>query len=183
MLVGYARVSSTDQSLEVQREKLEAAGCEKVYAEKRSGATAVDRQALEDALGYVREGDTLVITRIDRLARSVGDLEKIVEGLKAKGVHLRATDQPIDTSTPAGVAFLQMLAVFAQFERALIRERQRDGIDKAKAEQPQKYRGRRPTVDNERIRALAAQGMGPSAIARETGYGRRTVYRALNPPS
>lgn len=179
MLVGYARVSSTGQSLEVQTDQLTAAGCGKLFAEKRSGSTTAGRQALEDAIGFVREGDTLVVTRIDRLARSVIDLEGIVGDLKAKGVHLKATEQPIDTSTPAGIAFLQMLAVFAQFERAISKERQRDGIDRAMEETPEKYRGRRRTLDREAILRMTAEGMKPAAIARELGCNRVTVHKVL----
>jgi len=117
------------------------------------------------------------VTRIDRLARSVGDLEAIVKTLKAKGAHLRATEQPIDTSTPAGVAFLQMLGVFAQFETALRRERQLEGIAKAKAEG--RYKGRKPSVDPSKVRELRAAGIGPQEIARRLNIGRASVYRAL----
>ena len=125
----------------------------------------------------MREGDTLVVTRIDRLARSLLDLEGIVAELKAKGAHLKAIEQPVDTSTPAGKAFLQMLGVFAEFETALRRERQMEGIAKAKAEG--KYLGRKPSTDVQAIRELKALGMGPSAIAKQLKVGRTTVYRAL----
>ena len=175
MLVGYARVSSTGQSLEVQRDQLQQVGCEKLFEEKRSGRSATDRQGLQAALEFVREGDTLVITRIDRLARSVADLEGIVGALKAKGVFLRATEQPIDTSTPAGVAFLQMLGVFAQFETAIRKERQLEGIAKAKASGV--YQGRKSSIDAEAIKTALASGEKPAALAKRLGVARSSVYR------
>ena len=113
----------------------------------------------------------------DRLARNVLDLERIVAQLNERGAFLRATEQPIDTSTPAGKAFLQMLGVFAEFETALRSERQMEGIAKAKAAGV--YKGRKPSVDVGKVRAMRANGMGPSAIAAELGIGRASVYRAL----
>jgi DNA invertase Pin-like site-specific DNA recombinase len=177
MLVGYARVSSSGQSLAVQSEALHSAGCEKLFAEKESGTTTENRKALADALDFIREGDTFIVTRIDRLARSVADLESIVAKVKAKGAYLKAVEQPIDTSSPAGVAFLQMLGVFAQFETAIRKERQMEGIAKAKADG--RYKGRKPTVDGDRVRQMKAEGLGPVAIAKELGIGRASVYRAL----
>lgn len=177
MLVGYARVSSVGQSLDVQFDALKAAGCEKLFAEKESGTTTDNRKALADALEFVREGDSLVVSRIDRLARSVGDLEAIVATIKRKGAFLKAIEQPIDTSSPAGVAFLQMLGVFAQFETAIRRERQMEGIAKAKADG--RYKGRKPSVDVEAVRALKAEGVRPVEIAARLGIARASVYRAL----
>lgn len=177
MLVGYARVSSAGQSLDVQFDALKAAGCEKLFAEKESGTTTDNRKALADALEFVREGDSLVVSRIDRLARSVGDLEAIVATIKRKGAFLKAIEQPIDTSSPAGVAFLQMLGVFAQFETAIRRERQMEGIAKAKADG--RYKGRKPSVDVEAVRALKAEGVRPVDIAMKLGIARASVYRAL----
>jgi DNA invertase Pin-like site-specific DNA recombinase len=176
-IVGYARVSSTDQDLTVQLEALKAAGCTKVFSEKASGTSRNGRQELEALLDYVREGDTLVVMRIDRLARSLRDLQNLVHDLQEKGVHLKATEQPIDTSTPAGKAFLGMLGVFAEFETNLRRERQLEGIAKAKAEK--KYKGRPAKIDGEAIRRLKAEGFGPAAIAKQLGIGRASVYRAL----
>jgi DNA invertase Pin-like site-specific DNA recombinase len=132
---------------------------------------------LTEPLDFIREGDTLLITRIDRLARSVADLETIVAAVKAKGAHLKAIEQPIDTSSPAGVAFLQMLGVFAQFETAIRKERQMEGIAKAKAKG--KYTGRKPTVDVDAIRTMKLEGGRPSDIAKRLGIGRASVYRAL----
>jgi len=177
MIVGYARASSADQSLDIQLEALSSAGASKTFSEKLSGTKASNRQELHRAIEFVREGDTLLITRLDRLARSVADLETIVATLKAKGVHLKATQQPIDTSTPAGVAFLQMLGVFAQFETAIRKERQLEGIAKAKEEGV--YRGRKATIDTDRIRSMKAEGQTPTDIAKALGIHRASVYRAL----
>lgn len=179
MLVGYARVSSVGQSLEVQLEQLKAAGCERTFAEKKSGRSAADREQLQEALAFVREGDALVVTRIDRLARSVGDLQDIVKGLRAKGAALQATEQSVDTSTAAGKAFLDMLGVFAEFEATLRAERQRDGIEKAKERGV--YKGRPPKLEKARILELHGQGVGPAEIARQLKIGRASVYRALPP--
>lgn len=176
-IIGYARVSTVDQDCTIQEAALRAAGCTTVRSEKKSGTSRDGRTELDTVLSFLRSGDTLVVTRIDRLARSLLDLEGIVRELKAKGVHLKALEQPVDTSTPAGKAFLQMLGVFAEFETALRRERQMDGIAKAKAEG--KYKGRKPSVDAARVREMREAGMGPSAIAKELRVGRTSVYRAL----
>jgi len=128
-------------------------------------------------LAFLREGDTLVVTRIDRLARSIRDLQNIVHDLKSRGIVLRATEQPIDTSTAAGKCFLDMLGVFAEFETNLRKERQLEGIAKAKAEG--KYKGRRPSVDIEAVRKLRAEGLGATEIAERLGIGRASVYRAI----
>lgn len=175
--IGYARVSTTDQNLEIQTAMLEAAGCFRVWSEKRSGTTVNSRTELQNALDFLREGDTLMVTRIDRLARSIGDLQDIVRAVRAKGASLKATEQPIDTSTAAGKAFLDMLGVFAEFETNLRKERQLEGIAKAKAEGV--YKGRKPSIDVEKVRALKAEGMGPVAIAKTLKIGRASVYRAL----
>ncbi|WP_022684164.1 recombinase family protein [Sphingobium bisphenolivorans] len=174
---GYARVSTDDQDCSVQEAALYAAGCDIVRSEQRSGTTTEGRRELETLLDFVREGDTLLVTRIDRLARSVADLERIVGVLKQRGAYLRATEQPIDTSTPAGIAFLQMLAVFAQFETAIRRERQMEGI--AKAKEAGVYKGRRPSVPVEEVRRMKAEGVSPTEIARRLKIGRGSVYRAL----
>ena len=177
-LYGYARVSSLDQDLTLQEETLRAAGCHIVRAEKRSGAGREGRAELRLLLDFLHAGDTLVVTRVDRLARSVKDLQDIVHELKAKGVALRATEQPVDTGTAAGKAFLDMLAVFAEFETNLRRERQLEGIRAAKARGV--YKGRKPSIDPAEVRRLReAEGLGPSAIARRLGIGRTSVYRVL----
>ena len=173
---GYARVSSEDQDLSIQIEALEAVGCA-VRKEKASGTKLDGRSELQLLMDFMREGDELYVTRIDRLARSIADLQSIVIRLKEKGVALKATEQPIDTSTAAGKAFLDMLGVFAEFETNLRRERQMEGIAKAKARGV--YKGRKRSVDVEKVRALKAAGLGAVAIARELGIGRASVYRAL----
>src|SRR2546421_12163067 len=164
MLYGYARVSSVDQSLMVQEDALKAAGCQTIRSEKVTGTTRDGRTELAILMDFIRQGDTLVVTRIDRLARSIGDLQDIVRGLKAKGAMLRATEQPIDTSTAAGKCFLDMLGVFAEFETNLRKERQMEGIAKAKAAGV--YKGRPASIDPVRVQQLKAEGMGPSKIAK-----------------
>jgi DNA invertase Pin-like site-specific DNA recombinase len=176
-LIGYARVSTGDQDCAIQEEGLRAAGCTVIRSEKKSGTSRDGRTELETVLSFLRSGDTLVVTRIDRLARSLLDLEGIVRELASKGVHLKALEQPVDTSTSAGKAFLQMLGVFAEFETALRRERQMEGIAKAKAAGV--YKGRKPSVDVARARELREAGMGPSAIAKALKVGRTSVWRAL----
>ena len=177
-IYGYARVSTTDQDLTIQQEALEKAGCEIIRAEKVSGTSIQGRDELNTLLEFLRDGDELVVTRVDRLARSVLDLQTIVRDIKLKGVHLRATEQPIDTSTPAGKCFLDMLGVFAEFETNLRRERQMEGI--AKAKERGVYKGRKPSVDKTQIIILNKSGMGAKAIAKELNVCRATVYRAIS---
>lgn len=178
MLVGYARVSSVGQDLEVQLEALNAGGCEKVFSEKRSGTSTDGRAALADALDFVREGDTLIVTRLDRLARSAGDLHSIVAGLSAKGVHFQCLQQAgMDTTSSAGKLLLGVLASIAEFETDIRKERQREGIERAKIAGV--YKGRKPSVDAGAVRTLHQQGLGPSDIAKQLGIGRASVYRAL----
>lgn len=177
---GYARVSTNDQDLSIQYKALEKEGCITVFSEKMSGMTTNGREQLRMLLNIVQEGDIVVITRIDRLARSMKDLQDIVNELKAKGVSLKATEQPIDTSTAAGKAFLDMLGVFAEFETNLRKERQLEGIAKAKAEGVYaKNGGRKATLDAEKVRELHASGMGPAAIGRQLKMARSSVYRIL----
>jgi DNA invertase Pin-like site-specific DNA recombinase len=179
-LFGYARVSSNDQDLSIQRERLQAAGCDVVRTEKVSGTSLKGRTELASLLEFLRHGDTLVVTRIDRLARSLKDLQDIIHDLKARGIALKATEQPIDTSTPAGKAFLDMLGVFAEFETNLRKERQMEGIAKAKLNGV--YKGRKPVIDVTRIKALKEAGMAPAVIARELRIARSSVYRVLSCP-
>lgn len=175
MIYGYARVSTIDQDLTIQQQALLEAGCHEVRTEKVSGASRVGRLELELLLSFMRKGDTLMVTRIDRLARSIGDLQDIVRGLKTKGVALKATEQPIDTGTAAGKAFLDMLGVFAEFETNLRKERQMEGIAQAKAAGV--YKGRKPTIDPSKVRELREAGVGPVEIAKQLGIGRASVYR------
>jgi DNA invertase Pin-like site-specific DNA recombinase len=177
MKYGYARVSTRDQDLSIQEAALKAAGCELIRAEKMSGTRREGRTELELLLEFVREGDELVITRIDRLARSIGDLQDIVRALRAKGVALRATEQPIDTATAAGKCFLDMLGVFAEFETNLRRERQLEGIAKAKAAGV--YKGRKRSVPVDEIKQLKTAGRSSTEIAEELEISRMSVYRAL----
>ena len=178
MDLGYARVSSTGQSLEVQEEQLRTAGCGKLFSEKRSGTSLDGRQALEDAIEFAREGDTLLVTRLDRLARSGGDLQNIVTRLNTKGVGFRCLQQgAVDTTTGMGKLVLGILGAVAEFEADIRKERQLEGIAKAKAAGV--YKGRKPSVDVEAVKALKVSGKGPAVIARELGIGRASVYRAL----
>ena len=178
MIAGYARVSTSDQDLGIQEAALRAAGCDVIRAEKRSGTSRDGRVELSTLLDFLRQGDVLIVTRVDRLARSIGDLQDIVRQLRGRGVTLRATEQPIDTSTAAGKAFLDMLGVFAEFETNLRRERQAEGIAKAKAAGV--YRGRKPRMDADTVlRLKTMDGLGASAIASSVGISRASVYRAL----
>ena len=177
MIYGYARVSTAEQDLSIQLEALKTAGCDVVRSEKVSGTSVSGRTELRNLLDFARNGDTIVVTRIDRLARSVRDLQNIVHELKEKGVSLKATEQAVNTSTSAGKCFLDMLSVFAEFETNLRRERQMEGIAKAKSRGV--YSGRKQTIDVERVQRLKAKGMGATAIAREMGIDRTSVYRVL----
>lgn len=176
-VIGYARVSSVDQDLSIQKAALTAAGCTTLRAEKRSATTRSGRAELQTVLDFLREGDVLMVTRIDRLARSIGDLQEIVKIVEERGASLKATEQSIDTSTAAGKCFLSMLGVFAEFETDQRRERQREGIAKAKAAGV--YKGRKISIDALSIRKLKSQGVGPSEIAKRLKIGRASVYRVL----
>ena len=177
MKYGYARVSTTDQDLTIQIDALNAAGCETIRQEKVSGTSTQGRDELNTLLEFLRDGDELVVTRVDRLARSVSDLQDIVKTLDGKGVILSATEQPISTKDATSKCFLDMLSVFAEFETNLRKERQMEGI--AKAKEKGVYKGRKPSVDVDKVKELRDSGMGASAIAKELGIGRASVYRAL----
>jgi DNA invertase Pin-like site-specific DNA recombinase len=175
---GYARVSTGDQYLSTQIERLKTAGCEPVRSEKVSGTSVNGREELKNLLSFIRSGDTLVVTKLDRLARSMGDLQDIVRSLRTKGADLAILDQNIDTATASGKAFLNMLGTFAEFENDIRRERQLEGIRKAKAEG--KYKGRPATLDVAEIARLREQvGWSPTVIADQLGIARSSVYRAL----
>lgn len=179
MMVGYARTSTLEQvaGFEAQVEALARAGCERVFREQVS--SVAHRPELESALTFVREGDTLVVTKLDRLARSVAHLGQIMEALGARGVGLKIIDLGLDTTTATGKLMLNVLGSVAEFERAMMLERQREGIAKAKVEG--KYLGRAPKISGqaERIRDMAEQGMTKKAIADALGASERSVYRAL----
>jgi len=174
--IGYARTSTTDQNPAAQITALKAAGCGMVRTEQKSGATLSGRPELKTILDFIHPGETLVVTRIDRLARSLSDLQVIVAALKDKGAHLAATEQPVDTSNATGKAFFDMLGVFAEFETNLRRERQAEGIVAAKHRGA--YRGRTPKIDMSAIQAKLAEGLSPTEIARNMGISRGTVYKA-----
>ena len=175
-LIGYARVSSIGQSLELQEAALREAGCDRIFAEKKSGRKASDREQLGMALDFIRDGDALIVTRLDRLARSVIDLHQIIARVTAKGVAFRVLQQSgIDTSTSTGKLTMAVLAAVAEFEADIRAERQRDGIDAAKAKGV--YQGRKPSVDAAGIKAALAAGERPAALAKRLGVARSTVYR------
>ena len=174
---GSARLSTRDQDPTIQQEALAAYGCDTIRAEKVSVTKTTNRDELNTLLDFVREDDELVVTRIYRLARSVYDLQKIVRYLTERGVALKATEHPIDTSTAAGKCFLDMLGVFAEFETNLRRERQMEGVAKAKA--AGKYLGRPPSIDAAKVREMKSAGVSIAAICKELSKSRASVYRVL----
>jgi DNA invertase Pin-like site-specific DNA recombinase len=179
MIVGYARTSTVEQiaGFEAQERELRAAGVERVFAEQISSVAT--RAQLEAALDFIRGGDVFVVTKIDRLARSVADLCAIVKRIESKGATLRILAINLDTATPTGKLMLNALASVAQFEREVMLERQREGIAKAKGEG--KYKGRAPTAraKSADVLRLAADGMTREAIAAQLGIGVASVYRVL----
>ena len=177
MKVAYLRVSSTSQSLEIQREAVSKLNIQKIFEEKVSGTSTKGRDKLKECLDFVREGDELVITRIDRLARSVLDLQLIVKELNDRGVILTATEQPISTKDATSKCFLDMLGVFAELETNLRKERQMEGIAKAKAKGV--YKGGKKKINVEEIIRLKAEGYGATKIAKELNIHRDSVYRLL----
>jgi len=183
MLVGYCRTSTSEQiaGLEAQHRELRATGCTKLFSEQVSSVAQRDQLVL--ALDFVREGDTLVVARLDRLARSTADLLSIIATLETKGVALRILDfggQAIDTQSPSGRLIVTMFGAVAQFEREILLTRQREGIAKAKAEG--KYRGRVPTAQRKaaQVHELRAGGLGASEIATRLAISRSSVYRVLS---
>ena len=183
MIIGYARTSTLDQKagIEAQERDLLAAGCERLFREQVSSVDVKQRDQLAAALDFVREGDTLIVTKLDRLARSVAHLLEVVELLRTKGAALHILNLGIDTGTATGKLMLTVLAGIAEFEREIMLERQREGIAKAKGEG--KYKGRKPTAraKAEQVRELHAAGVGATEIAGKLGIGRASVYRVLSP--
>jgi DNA invertase Pin-like site-specific DNA recombinase len=180
-VVGYARVSSTGQDLSVQLEKLDAAACDKVFKEKRSGVDA-SRPELKRCLEYLRDGDVLLVTKIDRLARSTSDLYRIVSLLAEKGVSFKVTDDPsIDTTSRTGKLVMGILALIAEFENDIRRERQMDGIAKAR-ERGVKFGRKRELTDETiaEVKSLREAGNTVPAIMREIGLSKSSIYRALS---
>lgn len=182
MLIGYARTSTIDQvaGLEAQERDLREAGCDKLLWEQVSSVDMDARTRLTEAMEFIRTGDTLVVTKLDRLARSVPHLLDVLDKINAKGANLRILAMGIDTGTPTGKLMLTILAGVAEFERSIMLERQREGIAKAKA--LGKYKGRKPTakMKSAEIMQLHSKGVGASEIARTLGIGRASVYRVLN---
>jgi DNA invertase Pin-like site-specific DNA recombinase len=178
--IGYARVSTLDQDTSIQVAALTAAGCGIIRQEKASGTSMNGRTELQTILDFISTGDTLVVTRIDRLARSVGDLQTIVRAIKAKGAVLHCTEQPIDTGTAAGKCFLDMLGVFAEFETNLRKERQLEGIAAAKVAGVYKGRpAKLASAKGAQVAELRAAGVPATEIAKQLGVSRRSVYRLI----
>ena len=179
MLIGYARTSTFDQTagFEAQRRDLKAAGCTKLFAEQVS--SVAQRDQLKAAIDYLREGDVLVSTKLDRLARSMRHMIEIVDQVKGKGASLRVLGMSLDTGTATGRLMLQVLTAVAEHEREAMLERQREGIAKAKAEG--KYKGRAKTAMAKAgdVEKLLAAGVNPTEVARKLGIGRSSVYRAM----
>ena len=175
--IGYARVSTSDQDLSLQRSALDHDGCAIVFEEKRSGTKRVGRAQLDLALKVLVKGDTLVVTRLDRLGRSLRDLANIAHEIEEAGAHLRVLEQSVDTATSAGRAFFGMLAVFAQFETDVRRDRQAEGI--ARAKKAGVYTGGKPRIDRTAVLARLGSGDGPAAVARTLAVSRMSVYRII----
>lgn len=182
MLIGYARTSTIDQKagLDTQLEELQKAGCDKVFEEQVSSVDIAARTQLAATLDFIREGDTLVVTKLDRLARSVSHLMQILDDLSAKSAHLRILGLGIDTAGPTGKLILTVLGGMAEFERGIMLERQREGIAKAKA--AGKYKGRKPTAraKSKDVMRLFSEGVGKTQIAKQLGIGRASVYRIID---
>jgi len=179
MLIGYARTSTVEQlaGFEAQLQRLSEVGCERVFQERVS--SVAKRDQLAAALDYIRDGDVLVVTKLDRLARSVSDLVDIGRTIDGKSASLRILDMDLDTKTPTGRLMLNLIGSIAQFERELMLERQREGIAKAKSEG--RYRGRAPTAQRqvEKVVALHEDGLKPEAIAERLGISRSSTYAIL----
>mgnify|MGYP001549365467 CR=1 FL=1 len=179
MLIGYARVSTSDQELRLQKDALQKAGCERVFEEQMTGSRA-DRPGLQQALSHLRAGDTLAVWKLDRVGRSMGHLVEFVTKLEEQGIQFRSLTESIDTTSPMGTFFFHIMAALAQMERDLIAERTRAGLEAARARGRQGGRPRK--IDNEKlghIRELLKQGKQVQEIARLLGVDRSTIYRRL----
>ena len=181
MIVGYARTSTLDQiaGIEAQERDLAAAGCEKVFREQVSSVDVAQRDQLALALDFLREGDALVVTKLDRLARSVSHMHDVLQRITAKGASLKILNMGIDTNTPTGKLMLNVLGGVAEFERGIMLERQREGIQKARI--LGKYKGRAPTAQRKKseIEALIADGVGATEVAKRLGISRASVYNVI----
>lgn len=179
MIIGYARVSTEEQSMSAQVQQLRAAGCDRIIEETGSGKTLTDRAGLNAIMLLIGAGDTVVVTKLDRLARNTLDMLNLIALFTKKGAGVRSLGEGwADTTSPAGTLVITLLAGVAQFERERMLERQKDGIARARA--ANKYKGRPPTFDVEAARKLKSEGLGATEIARRLKCGRATVYRALN---
>ena len=178
-IIGYARVSSAGQNLDAQLDALDKVKCDKIYKEKKSGVGRGGREELAKMLDFVRAGDTIIITRLDRLARSLSDLISIGKQLEAKDVGLNIIEQDVNTSTPAGKLFFHMLGAFSEFENSLRRERQAEGIAAAKARPDSPFKGRPASIDVDKVKSMRSVGKGATAIAKELGISRQSVYRLM----
>jgi DNA invertase Pin-like site-specific DNA recombinase len=176
-IIGYARVSTTSQATDIQVAKLKEAGCDIIRAERVSGSSRDGRSELETVLEFIQAGDTLMVHKIDRLGRSTRDVLNIVHELEQKGAALRVLEPAIDTSGPMGKVILTVLGMVGEMELGFIRERQKAGIDKAKAEG--RYNGRPATLDKQQALELKAQGVGATEIARRLNCSRSAVYKLL----
>lgn len=180
MKIAYARTSTIDQlaGLEAQQRDLQAVGCDRIFQEQLSSVNA-RRPQLEAAIDYLRDGDTLVVTKLDRLARSMRDLLDIVARIETKGASLQILAMQLDTRTATGKLIMNVLGSVAEWERAMMLERQKEGVAKAKAEG--KYKGRAPTAraKADDVHRLLAEGVGPTDIAKQLGIARRSVYRII----
>ena len=176
--IGYARVSTEGQELTAQLEQLQAASVDRIFQEKASGVKQ-DRPELTAMIDYVREGDTVVVCKLDRIARSTKHLLEIVDSLEAKKVAFRVLNINLDTSSPTGKLMLSMLAAIGQFEREMMLERQREGIRIAK--DAGAYKGRKPTAREQsgKVMELIGQGKTKQAVANEIGIGVASVYRIM----
>jgi DNA invertase Pin-like site-specific DNA recombinase len=177
-LIGYARVSTSDQDTSVQQAKLLDAGCTVIRAEKASGKAREGRGELEAIVAFIRPSDTLVVVKLDRLGRSTRDVLNLVHELEQNGASLRVLEPAIDTGGPMGKMVLTVLGMVAEMELGFIRERQRAGIEAAKAKGV--YKGRPVTFDHRRIVELRKAGIGATAIAKEVGCKRGNVYKVLH---
>jgi DNA invertase Pin-like site-specific DNA recombinase len=175
--IGYARVSTTGQDTATQAARLKAAGCDIVREEKASGKSRDGRTELETILSFIRPGDTLVVVKLDRLGRATRDVLNLVHELDQKGAALRVLEPDISTAGPMGKVMLTVLGMVAEMELGFIKERQKAGIEKAKAEGV--YKGRPVTLDHEKIKALHAEGVGATELARTMGCSRGAIYKAL----
>jgi len=176
--IGYARVSTTGQDTATQIARLKAEGCDVIREEKASGASRYGRTELETILAFLRPGDELVVVRLDRLGRATRDVLNLVHELDTKGAFLTILEPHVTTKGQTGRIVLTVLGMVAEMELGFIKERQRVGIEKAKAEGV--YKGRPVTLDHTQVRALAAQGVGATAIAKQLGCSRGAVYKVLN---